>query len=100
MTARFAARAPALAFAFLAPFILCADGAHADSATANACAAQLPKDARTIFDTTLPELTPNANLRSLVVANTRKLALAGTISRDTARQSAIAAAKCLRLAGD
>jgi hypothetical protein len=92
-------RLSVLALALLMPIVVGASGARADSAAANACAAQLPKDARTIFDTTLPQLTPNADLRSLVIASTRKLAMAGTIDRSDARDSATAAAKCLQLAG-
>ncbi len=70
-------------------------GAHADAAAANACAASLPKDAKTIFDTTLPQVGPGADLRSLLTTNTRSLAMNGTISRGDARSSAQAAAKCL-----
>ncbi len=99
MTVRLAAYGAALAVALLTPAVVCTRSARADTAAANACAAQLPKDARTIFDTTLPQLTPSADLRSLVTASTRKLALAGTIDRGDARQSAMDAAKCLQLAG-
>ena len=69
---------------------------HAE--TAGACAAQLPKDAKAIFDATLPKVTPTSNLRSIVTANTRTLAISGQINADTARDSAIAAALCLQLA--
>ncbi len=99
MIVRFTAGAAALALALALPVVMGVDGARADSAAANACAATLPKDARTIFDSTLPQVTPNADLRSLVIANTRKLAMAGTIDRGNARGSATAAAKCLQLAG-
>ena len=99
MTVRFTAQAVALVLALSIPVVIGAGGARADEAAANACAAQLPKDARTIYDTTLPLLTPNADLRSLVTASTRKLAIAGTIDRSTARDNAMAAAKCLQLAG-
>ncbi len=89
----------AFAMVLSLPIVIGAGRARADEAAANACAAQLPKDAQTIFRTTLPQLTPNASLRSLVTANTRKLAMAGTIDRGDARQSAIAAGKCLQLVG-
>src|SRR5215471_18984406 len=72
---------------------------HATSAAANECAAKLPKDAKAIFDATLPKVVPGANLRDLVTTNTRSLAIAGTIDRGTARQSAAAAGQCLQLAG-
>ncbi|HUC19050.1 MAG TPA: hypothetical protein VMA37_15330 [Acetobacteraceae bacterium] len=89
----------ALAMVLSLPIVIGAGGARADEAAANACAAQLPKDAQAIFDATLPQLTANADLRSLVTANTRKLAMAGTINRGSARQSAVAAGKCLQLVG-
>jgi hypothetical protein len=70
---------------------------HADTAAANSCAANLPKDAKTIFDTTLPKVTPGADLRDLLTSSTRSLAISGAVARSTARDSANAAAQCLRL---
>ena len=81
----------------LLPIFAVAAPAHADPA--GVCAAQLPKDAKVIFDTTLPKVSPAADLRSIVTANTRSLAMSGQINPDVARESAMAAAKCLRLAG-
>jgi hypothetical protein len=78
--------------------ILAASGARADTAAATACAANLTGDARVIFDATLPEVEPGVDLRAVVTARTRSLAMAGEIDRDTARQSAGAAAKCLQRA--
>jgi hypothetical protein len=72
--------------------------ALADPAAAQACAGQLSKDARTIFDTTLPQLGASTDLRGLVTDTTRTLAASGRIDRATARSSAIAAGQCLRLA--
>lgn len=74
--------------------------APAQAETQGACAAQLPKDARTIFDTTQPKVTPTSDLRAVVTANTRSLAMAGKIKSGSARDSALAAAHCLQLAGD
>lgn len=90
---RTAPAAPALLLIFAA-----IPAARADAAAANACAAKLAKDARTIYDATLPQLTPGADLRALVTTNTRALARAGTIDRGTARQSAQAAGACLQRA--
>lgn len=73
-----------------------ATGAHADSSAATACAAKLTPDAKVIFDKTLPQVTSNSDLRSLLTTNTRSLAMAGTISRGSARDSATAAGKCLQ----
>ena len=74
--------------------------ALAGVAEANACAATLSKDARAIFDATLPQLTPQANLRELLTTNTRDLAFGGTISLWNARESATAASDCLQKARD
>jgi hypothetical protein len=76
-----------------------APAAKADTAAANACAANLSADAKTIFDKTLPQFAPGSDLRALLTTNTRSLAIAGTISRSSARESAIAAAACLERVG-
>jgi len=84
----------------LLPFVaLHGSEARADAAAARGCAARLPKDARAIFDTTLPKVGPGTDLRDLVSAATRRLVMDGKIDRGSARSSAMAAAKCLRLAG-
>jgi type II secretory pathway component PulL len=72
--------------------------ALADPAAAQACAAQLPKDAQTIFAAALPQLGPGADLRGVVTDTTRSLARDNRIDRATARPSAVSAAKCLGLA--
>lgn len=69
----------------------------AQHSAASVCAAKLSKDARAIYDATLPKLTPGANLRDVVTSTTRSLAMAGTISRGSARDSATAAGECLRV---
>lgn len=99
MIVRFAAARAALALTLLLPMVCAGHGARADSAAANDCAASLSKDAKTIFDATLPQVAPGADLRSLLTTNTRSLAMSGTIDRGSARQSATAAAKCLQRAG-
>ncbi|OJW25743.1 MAG: hypothetical protein BGO51_17435 [Rhodospirillales bacterium 69-11] len=81
----------ALALAGAAP-------ARADTAAAKACATSLPKEARTIFDATLPQVTPGVNLRELVTSNTRRLVGAGSVELGSARTSAEEAGKCLRMA--
>jgi hypothetical protein len=76
-----------------------ADTARADAASAQKCAAGLPKDGQAIFQATLPQVQPGTDLREAVTASTRALVQSGQIDRGTARQSATAAAQCLRLAG-
>jgi hypothetical protein len=99
MIVRFTARGVALALPLLVSGALYTSGARADEAAANSCAAALPKDAKAIFDATLPQVGPGVDLRGLVTTNTRSLAMAGTIDRGSARQSAVAAAQCLERAG-
>ena len=66
MIVRFAAARAALALTLLLPMVCAGHGARADSAAANDCAASLSKDAKTIFDATLPQVAPGADLRSLL----------------------------------
>ena len=99
MIVRLAARRAALALPLCLAVPLVANDARADVAAANACAATLPKDAKTIFAATLPKMTPGVDLRAVVTASTRSLATSGAIDPGDARKSAIAAAKCLRQAG-
>jgi len=73
--------------------------AWADAAAAQKCATTLPKDGRAIFQATLPQVQPGTDLREVVTASTRTLVQSGQIDRGTARDSAMAAAQCLRLAG-
>lgn len=70
--------------------------AHADAAALAACKAKLTPDAQAIFDKTLPQVTPDSDLRALLTSNTRSLAMAGTISMGNARASATAAGQCLQ----
>ena len=74
-------------------------GARADSAAATRCAGGLSKDAKAIFDATLPQVTKGSDLRALLTTNTRSLVFAGTINRATARDAATAAGACLKRAG-
>jgi hypothetical protein len=91
-------RHAALALPLLLGVLLAADGARADAAAANDCATKLSKDAKTIFDVTLPRIEAGGDLRAVVTASTRSLATSGSIDHADARKSALAAARCLRLA--
>ncbi len=88
----------ALILALLPLSTLAVGEAHADFAAAQTCAGQLPKDARTIFDASMPALTASANLRDIVTDTTRHLVTSGQIDQASARSSAVAAGECLRLA--
>jgi hypothetical protein len=94
-------RAVCRAVGMLALGLACAGTARAgqaEMAAANACAAGLPKDAKTIFDATLPKVGPGIELKSVVTSTTRSLAMSGAIERDTARESATEAGACLKKA--
>jgi hypothetical protein len=80
------------------PGVFAAAAARADTAAAKACATRLPKDAKAIFNATLPQVAPGSDLRSLLTSNTPRLAIFGTIDRGNARQST-AAAERLKLGG-
>jgi hypothetical protein len=96
MIVRLVARSAALALPLLVAIAMPASSA--DTATAQACAASLPKDAKAIFDKTLPQVGPDANLRDLLTTNTRSLAMSGAIEIGSARASATAASECLQRA--
>ncbi|MDX2165424.1 MAG: hypothetical protein SF182_00095 [Deltaproteobacteria bacterium] len=84
---------------FLALAALLAAGvAGANQDSANACAKALGKDPRTIYDASIAAVTADTNLKDLLTQKTRGLVEAGTVPRDTARDSARAALKCLELA--
>lgn len=99
MTRNSALLRPALVLFVLALPAAAAGTARADSLAAKTCAAALPPDGQTIFAATLPRLQPGTDLREVVTATTRDLARAGRIDRGDARSSAVAAAKCLGMAG-
>jgi hypothetical protein len=99
MTTRSAAGRVTLVLGLLLPATFATTAAHADRAAANKCAAGLPKDAKAIYDTTLPQIKPGSDLRALVTSNTRSLAMGGKIGVGGARDSADAAGVCLKLAG-
>jgi len=69
--------------------------AHAGKTEADSCAKALPQEARLIYDTVAPQITPSSNVKDVVTANTRQLAMAGKVSRSTARDSATSAGQCL-----
>lgn len=71
--------------------------AQADQAAAAACASQLSKDGRTIYDKAAPTVTAKTDIRDAVTGVARPLVMNGTMSRDAARPAAEAAGECLKL---
>jgi hypothetical protein len=82
----------------MAALIVAPAAALADQQAADACAAALPTEARAIYDATLPQALAGADLRDAVTTQTRALVGAGQVKRMSARGSAEAAGKCLKLA--
>jgi len=70
-----------------------AQGAGAGGA--GACAAGLPPEAKAIYAAAAPEFASSADPRALVRAKVADLVKAGTVQRDSARSSAMAARDCL-----
>ncbi len=62
---------------------------------ADACAAHLPAEARAIYDAAAPGFAASADPRALVKAKVVDLVKAGTVQRESARSSAMAAGGCL-----
>lgn len=72
-----------------------ATSARADKAAAEACAAKLPTEAMAIYRDTAPAMTASVDLRTVITDHTKKLVMAGQVAQGTARDSAVAAGKCL-----
>ena len=70
----------------------------ANRATADACAAKLPADAKLIYTATIGSVVPGVNLADNVRSNARELVMAGKLTRDQAQPAAQAAGACLKQA--
>lgn len=80
-----------------APLLAAPLAAHAaDPAAAQACAAQLPPEAKAIYEAAAPKITPTTDMRDLLKSTTFGLIMQGEVKQADARPSAMAAAKCLR----
>jgi hypothetical protein len=96
-------RAPESIYACLLPLVLIAvlvftmSPAQADPAAASKCRGSLGPEARRIYDSAAPQVTPRADLRDVLKQRTRSLVLAGKVQRATAPDSAEEAAHCLRV---
>lgn len=72
--------------------------AFANRATADACAARLPADAKLIYAVSIGTVAPGADLAGNVRAKTRELVMAGKLDRAQAQSAAEAAGACLKQA--
>jgi hypothetical protein len=74
-----------------------AQGAHADPAAANSCAATLQPRARMVFDAVVANPQPQLALRSVLEARVRELVFTDRLMIGSARPAAEAASECLRI---
>ena len=72
--------------------------AFAGAAEATSCAAGLDANSQAIFNAALPQVTPSANLKTVVTTVTKSLVSSGQVPMSAARPAAMAAGKCLKLA--
>lgn len=71
--------------------------AFADKAGADSCAAGLNAEAKAIYAAAIGGVG-SSDLKALVTEKTKGLVMAGTVARATARDSAMAAGRCLAMA--
>lgn len=83
---------------WIALISVCAiQGAHADRAAANSCAATLQPHARMVFDAVIANPQPQLALRSVLEARVRELVFMDRLMVSNARPAAEAASECLRI---
>ncbi len=67
----------------------------ADQAAAQACSANLSKDAQTVYAKVAPTVTPKTDLREALTAVVRPMVMNGSLSREAGRTAAEQAGACL-----
>ena len=78
------------------PFAVLPALAHAaDQAAAQACSANLSKDAQAIYGKVAPTVTPKTDLRDALTSVVRPMVMNGTLTRDAGRAAAEQAGACL-----
>lgn len=83
-------------FAIALPLVVLPFLAHAaDPAAAQACSANLSKDAQTVYAKVAPTVTPKTDLREALTAVVRPMVMNGSLSRDAGRAAAEQAGACL-----
>jgi hypothetical protein len=78
-------------------FLLLPAVALADQQAADACAAQLQKDAAAIYSASVAQISPGANVREIVRSVTRGMVRSGNLNRSGAKPAAESAGACLKL---
>lgn len=72
--------------------------AWADTAAGNACAGNLTADGKQIYTASMAAKPTADKLKDVVEKETRGLAMGGKIARGQARENAVAAGECVRVA--
>lgn len=72
--------------------------AWADMAAGNACAGNLTADGKQIYTASMAAKPTADKLKDVVEKETRGLAMGGKIARGQARENAVAAGECVRVA--
>lgn len=82
-----------MSFAFTVPSL-------ADRKAADACAAKLSPDAKSVYAATIGSVKPGVDLTAAITEKTRGLVMSGKLSRGAARPAAEAAGTCLKRAAE
>ena len=77
--------------------VVSAGAAAADTKAAQACAAGLAPEAKTIYEAAAPSIKPDTVIKDVLPGIVRPMVFAGKVSRQTGRQSARAAGGCLKM---
>lgn len=72
--------------------------AWADITAGNACAGSLTADGKQIYTASMAAKPTADKLKDVIEKETRGLAMGGKISRGKARENAVAASECVRVA--
>lgn|GEM_PF-1592193 len=72
--------------------------AWADTAAGNTCAGNLTSDGKQIYTASMAAKPTADKLKDVVEKETRSLAMGGKIARGKARENAVAAGECVRVA--
>lgn len=76
----------------------CAGIAEAAPPAGDACAAKLTPDGKAIYSATIAAQPTAESLRDTVEKEARSLAMSGKIARGSARDNAVAAGECVKVA--
>jgi hypothetical protein len=85
-----------IAFLALCGALLSPGAALADADAAQTCAAALPAESKVIYEATAPEFASAEDPRALIKTKVVALVTAGKVAISTAKESAYAAAECLK----